>query len=30
MVEPCDHRTSKYLDKKILGVKLNVDGGDGG
>jgi hypothetical protein len=28
MIESCDHRTSQYLDKKILDIKLDVDGGD--
>jgi hypothetical protein len=28
MVESCDHRTSKYLDEKILGIKVDVDRGD--
>jgi hypothetical protein len=28
MVESCDHRTSKYLDKKILDIKVDVDRGD--
>jgi hypothetical protein len=28
MVESCDHRTSKYLGKKILDIKIDVDRGD--
>jgi hypothetical protein len=28
MVESCDHRTSKYLDTKILNIKVYVDWGD--
>jgi hypothetical protein len=29
MIESCDHRTSKYLDAKILNIELNVDGRGG-